>query len=172
MVVKFIPNWCPVRRRALLCDSGSPRGRPGAGAPGRRVPTGPPSSPPPPRPRSRSDPPATARLAQPRGPAGTELPPARLPGPRSYFLFRSVSGRAPGSARTARRRPLGWTGWISLESKGLSRVFSNTTVQKHQFFGAQLFLEKEINKNEKNVWACQIKYLRAMEFSRPEYWSG
>ena len=33
---------------------------------------------------------------------------------------------------------LGWTGWISLESKGLSRVFSNTTVQKHQFFGTQL----------------------------------
>ena len=34
--------------------------------------------------------------------------------------------------------PLGWTRWISLQSKGLSRVFSNTTVQKHQFFGAQL----------------------------------
>ena len=34
--------------------------------------------------------------------------------------------------------PLGWTGWISLQSNGLSRVFSNTTVQKHQFFGAQL----------------------------------
>ena len=33
---------------------------------------------------------------------------------------------------------LGWTSWISLQSKGLSRVFSNTTVQKHQFFGAQL----------------------------------
>ena len=32
--------------------------------------------------------------------------------------------------------PLGWTGWISLQSKGLPRVFSNTTVQKHQFFGA------------------------------------
>ena len=32
--------------------------------------------------------------------------------------------------------PLGWTGWISLQSKGLSRVLSNTTVQKHQFFGA------------------------------------
>ena len=31
--------------------------------------------------------------------------------------------------------PLGWTGWVSLQSKGLSRVFSNTTVQKHQFFG-------------------------------------
>ena len=34
--------------------------------------------------------------------------------------------------------PLVWTGWISLQSEGLSRVFSNTTVQKHQFFGAQL----------------------------------
>ena len=34
--------------------------------------------------------------------------------------------------------PLGWTGWISLQSKGLSRVFSNTSVQKHQFFGTQL----------------------------------
>ena len=38
--------------------------------------------------------------------------------------------------------PLGWTGWISLQSKGLSRVFSNTTVKKHQFFSAQLSLEK------------------------------
>jgi len=36
--------------------------------------------------------------------------------------------------------PLGWTGWISLLSKGLSRVFSNTTVQKHQFFSTQLSL--------------------------------
>ena len=35
---------------------------------------------------------------------------------------------------------LGWTGWISLQSKRLSRVFSNTTVQMHQFFGAQLSL--------------------------------
>ena len=37
--------------------------------------------------------------------------------------------------------PLGWTGWISLLSKGLSRVFSNTTVQKYQFFNAQLSLQ-------------------------------
>ena len=36
--------------------------------------------------------------------------------------------------------PLGWTGWISLQSKRLSRVFSNSTVQKHPFFGAQLSL--------------------------------
>ena len=36
--------------------------------------------------------------------------------------------------------PLEWTGWISLQSQGLSRAFSNTTVQKHQFFGTQLSL--------------------------------
>ena len=36
--------------------------------------------------------------------------------------------------------PLGWTGWTSLQSKGISRVFSNTTVQKQQFFGTQLSL--------------------------------
>ena len=39
---------------------------------------------------------------------------------------------------TQDRSPLEWTGWISLQSKGLSRVFSSTTVQKHQFFGSQL----------------------------------
>ena len=44
------------------------------------------------------------------------------------------------SVNTQDRSPLGWTGWISSQSKGLSRVFSNTTVQKHQFFGAQLSL--------------------------------
>ena len=37
--------------------------------------------------------------------------------------------------------PLGWTGWIFLQSTGLSRVFSNLTVQKHQFFSAQLSLQ-------------------------------
>ena len=41
--------------------------------------------------------------------------------------------------------PLGWTGWISLQSKGLSRVFSNTTVQKHQFFGAFHFIGEAIS---------------------------
>ena len=39
---------------------------------------------------------------------------------------------------TQDQSPLEWTGWISLQSRGLSRVFSNTTVQKHQFFGTQL----------------------------------
>ena len=41
--------------------------------------------------------------------------------------------------------PLGWTGWISLQSKGLSRVFSNTTVQKHQFFGTQAFFTVQLS---------------------------
>ena len=40
--------------------------------------------------------------------------------------------------------PLGWTGWISLQSKGLSRVFSHTTVQKHQFFGVQFSFSKYV----------------------------
>ena len=40
--------------------------------------------------------------------------------------------------KTQEWSPLEWTGWISLQSKGFSRVFSNTTVQKHQFFSAQL----------------------------------
>ena len=41
--------------------------------------------------------------------------------------------------------PLGWTGWISLQSKGLSRVFSNTTVQKHQFFCTHLSLKSNFH---------------------------
>ena len=41
--------------------------------------------------------------------------------------------------------PLGWTGWMSLQSKGLSRVFSRTTVWKHQFFGAQFSLWSNSN---------------------------
>ena len=52
----------------------------------------------------------------------------------------SIGVSAPASAIpmiTQDWFPLGWTGWIALQSKGLSRVFSNTTVQKHQFFGTQ-----------------------------------
>ena len=46
--------------------------------------------------------------------------------------------------------PLGWTGWISLQSKGLSRVFSNTTVQKHQFFGTELLTQG--NSDSETSW--------------------
>ena len=45
------------------------------------------------------------------------------------------------SMNTQNWSALGWTGWISLQCKGLSRVFSNTTVQKHQFFSTQLSSE-------------------------------
>ena len=46
--------------------------------------------------------------------------------------------------------PLGWTGWISLQSKGLSRVFSSITVQKHQFFSAQTFYGPTLTSLLKN----------------------
>ena len=52
--------------------------------------------------------------------------------------------------------PLGWTGWISLQSMGLSRIFSNNTVQKHQFFGAQLSLE---SNSHVHTWLLENPYL-------------
>ena len=76
------------------------------------------------------------------------LPPSIFPSVRSFQmsqLFASGGQSIGVSASTSVLpkttqdwSPLGWTSWISLQSKGLSRVFSNTTVQKHQFFGAQL----------------------------------
>ena len=51
--------------------------------------------------------------------------------------YRSFSFSIIPSKKCQGWSPLEWTGWISLQSKGLSRVFSNTTVQKHQFFGAR-----------------------------------
>ena len=50
--------------------------------------------------------------------------------------------------------PLEWTGWISLQSRGLSRVFSNTTVQKHQFFSTQLSLQ---SKSHIHTWLLEKK---------------
>ena len=52
--------------------------------------------------------------------------------------------------------PLGWAGWISLLSKGLSRVFSNTTVQNHQFFSAQLSLWPN---SHNYIWPLEKPYL-------------
>ena len=77
--------------------------------------------------------------------------------------------------------PLGWTGWISLLSKGLSRVFSNTTVQKHQFFSTQPFHGPTLTsihdywkwKLLSRVWLFVTPWtIQSMEFSRPEDWSG
>ena len=70
-------------------------------------------------------------------------------GPFQMSLFFVSGGQSIGVSASASIRPmnvqdsfpLGWTGWIILQSKGLSRVFSNTTVQKHQFFSAQLSLQ-------------------------------
>ena len=63
--------------------------------------------------------------------------------------------------------PSEWTGWISLKSKGLSRVFSNTTVQKHQFFGAQpssqsnshihTWPQKPLDESESGEWKSWLK---------------
>ena len=74
--------------------------------------------------------------------------PQSLPASRSFPMSQLFAwgGQSIGVSASASVLPmntqdwssLGWTGWISLQSKGLSRVFSNTTVQKHQFFGAQL----------------------------------
>jgi len=53
--------------------------------------------------------------------------------------------------------PSEWTGWISLQSKGLSRVFSNTTVQKHQFFGAQLSSQ---SNSHIHTWPLDIPFIK------------
>ena len=70
--------------------------------------------------------------------------PASMSFPRSQYF--ALDGQSIGVSASASVLPmniqdwfpLGWTGWISLQSVGLSRVFSNTTVTKHQFFGAQI----------------------------------
>ena len=68
--------------------------------------------------------------------------PQSLPGSGSFPVSQLFAwgGQSTGvlPMNTQDWSPLGWTGWISLQSKGLSRVFSNTTVQKHQFFSTQL----------------------------------
>ena len=85
---------------------------------------------------------------QPSHPLSSTLPPAPNPSqhqslPMSWlFAWGGQSTRVSASAsvlpmNTQDWSPWEWTGWISLQSKGLSRVFSNTTVQKHQFFGSQ-----------------------------------
>ena len=74
--------------------------------------------------------------------------PLSASGPLPMSQIFASGGQSTGVSASASVLPMNiqdwfaleWTGWISLKSKGLSRVFSNTTVQKHQFFGAQLSL--------------------------------
>ena len=62
--------------------------------------------------------------------------------------------------------PLGWTGWISLQSKGLSRVFLSTTVKKHQFFSAQLSLWS--NSHSGFTYFCQFYWFSTSALSLTE----
>ena len=80
---------------------------------------------------------------QPSHPPSSPSPPAPNPSQHQGLFQRVISSHEVAKVlefqhQSFQRSPLGQTGWISLQSKGLSRVFSNTTVQKHQFFGAQL----------------------------------
>ena len=59
--------------------------------------------------------------------------------------------------------PLGWTGWISLQSKGLSRVFCNTTVQKHPFFGTRLYLQ---SNSHIHTWPLEKGYTPRMKLKK------
>ena len=88
---------------------------------------------------------------QPSHPLSSPSPPVfNLPASGSFPVsqFFAPGSRSIGSSASASVfpmntqdcSPLGWTDWISLQSKGLSRVFCNTTVQKHQFFDAQISL--------------------------------
>ena len=70
-------------------------------------------------------------------PASGSFPVSQLSASGSQSIGVSASTSLP-PMNTQDWSPLGWTGWISLKSKRLSRVFSNTTVQKHQFFSTQL----------------------------------
>ena len=86
---------------------------------------------------------------QPSHPLSSPFPPAPNPSQHQSFPVSQLftwGGQSTGVSalasflpkNTQGWSPLEWIGWFSLQSKGLSRVFSNTTVQKHQFFGAQL----------------------------------
>ena len=94
------------------------------------------------------------------------LPPSIFPSNRVFQMsqFFTSAGQSIGVTASASVLPmniqnwfpLGWTGWISLQSKGLSRVFSNTTVQKHQFFGTQLSLS---SNSHIHTWLLEKPYL-------------
>ena len=88
--------------------------------------------------------------------------PQSLPASESFpvsqlFARGGQSTGVSASASFLPKKSQGWspsecTGWISLQSKGLSRVFSNTTVQKHQFFGAQLSLQ---SNSHIHIWPLE-----------------
>ena len=93
--------------------------------------------------------PTVSDAIQPSHPLSSPSPPVPNPSQHQSFPMSQLfawGGQSPGVSALASFLPKntqGWSplersGWISLQSKGLSRIFSNTTVQKHQFFGAEL----------------------------------
>ena len=95
-----------------------------------------------PCPSSRWCHPATSSSVVPFSSCPQSLPASRSFPMSQLFTWAGQNIGVSASASVLPRNtqgwsPLEWTGWISLQSKGLSRVFSNTTVQKHQFFGGQ-----------------------------------
>ena len=126
---------------------------------------------------------------QPSHPLSSPSPPAPNPLPASgsfpmsqLFTWggQSIGVSASSSVvpmNTQDWSPLGWTGWTSLQSRGLSRVFSNTTIQKHRFFGAQLSSQ---SNSHIHTWPlgsiksrCEkgkIKFLLASRFSISFSW--
>ena len=85
-------------------------------------------------------------LSSPSPPAPQSLPASESFPMSQLFAWGGQSTGVSASASLPPKKSQGWspsqwTGWISLQSKGLSRVFSKTTVQKHQFFGAQPSLQ-------------------------------
>jgi len=106
---------------------------------------------------------------QPSHPLSSPSPPAPNPSQHQSFPMSQLfawDGQSTGVSalasvlpmNTQDWSPLGWTGWVSLQSKGLSRVFSNTTVQKHQFFSTQLYLEKAIIPTD----TCTLMFTAAL----------
>ena len=83
-------------------------------------------------------------LLPPTLPASGSFPMSQLFAWGGQSIGVSASTSVP-SMSTQGWSPLGWTGWISLQSKGISRVFSNTTVQKDQFFGSQTFFTVQLS---------------------------
>ena len=94
---------------------------------------------------------------QPSHPLSSPSPPAPNPSQHQGLPMSQLfawGGQSTGVSASASVLPmntqdwslLGWTGWMSFQSKGLSRVFSNTTGQKHQFFGAQLSSQSDSSR--------------------------
>ena len=140
LVITFVPRSSVQFSRSVVSDSLWPQ---------KRQPTRPPCPSPTPRVHSDSSPssqwchPAISSSVVPFSSCPQSLPASESFPMSQLFTWGGQSTGVSALASFLPKRSQGWsasewTGWISLQSKGLSRVFSNTTVQKHQFFSTQL----------------------------------